>query len=415
MSHARLSPSNTRWPICPGSIEACKDYPNVTNSAAIDGTGTHLLLELCVEQNLSPTTFIEKTIGVGHSDMPEGWTIDAERADRVQMVINYIKRRKTEIKKVVPGAFIEVKSETRVNPGALFGRDDWYGTGDVILTATDEYWRTIFIEVIDLKDGRLFVGAENNTQLRAYGLGACAPYLEYDGTKLKLKDESWDFNVRVTIVQPKGSTPVRYEDLKLSAFVHIGHELHRAACQTDYELAPLVSDGTGKGHCRWCPHRDNCPQLKSDMKKSLDKIPALDLLRSANIHEAPAEQLSEILDAKAQVDAIFKQVEEEAQRRIEDGQEVPGYGMVPGNTIKSWCKDEKQVEKMLKNRGFKAAEIWSRKLSSPAAIVKSARLNAEQKEFLAREYIAETCKTKFGKVKKREFVSAKELFKPSFF
>ena len=49
MSHARLSPSAAhRWSKCPGSVQEEAKYPDVSGDAAVDGTGSHLLLELCI-------------------------------------------------------------------------------------------------------------------------------------------------------------------------------------------------------------------------------------------------------------------------------------------------------------------------------------------------------------------------------
>lgn len=62
MSHARLGPSNHRWPHCPGSIKEEAKYPDTTSPAAHDGTGSHLLLELCITQNRTPESFIGEEI-----------------------------------------------------------------------------------------------------------------------------------------------------------------------------------------------------------------------------------------------------------------------------------------------------------------------------------------------------------------
>ena len=83
--HARLSPSNHRWPHCPVSIREEANYPDTSNPASIDGTGSHLLLEMCLEHETDAKSFINETIGVDHEDKPEGWLVKQDRCDRVQV------------------------------------------------------------------------------------------------------------------------------------------------------------------------------------------------------------------------------------------------------------------------------------------------------------------------------------------
>ena len=56
--HARLSPSSSRWVHCPGSIREEAGYEDVSGEAAIDGTGSHLLLEECLIHNRTAESFI---------------------------------------------------------------------------------------------------------------------------------------------------------------------------------------------------------------------------------------------------------------------------------------------------------------------------------------------------------------------
>jgi len=123
-NHARLAPSNHRWPNCPGSVREEAVYPDVASEAAIDGTGSHLLLEQCIIKNVSPESLISTLIGKGHEDKPEGWVVDSNRAARVRVCIDYIESRD----KYLDGVIVE--SESSSNPGEFFGRDDWWGTAD---------------------------------------------------------------------------------------------------------------------------------------------------------------------------------------------------------------------------------------------------------------------------------------------
>ena len=176
MAHARLSPSNHRWPNCPGSVREEARYPDIAGESAIDGTGSHLLLEMCLIEDVTPNYYEGRIIGVNHEDKPEGWLVSQDRIDRVWMCLNYINRRKEELLTQYPGATIQVQAETQTNPGGMFGRTDWKGTADVTITALIDN-RAVFIEVVDYKDGRGWVNAEGNSQLISYLGGQMRPWI----------------------------------------------------------------------------------------------------------------------------------------------------------------------------------------------------------------------------------------------
>ena len=57
-THARLAPSNHRWPHCAGSVREEERYPDIAGEAAIDGTGSHLLLEYSLMHNVPASAYI---------------------------------------------------------------------------------------------------------------------------------------------------------------------------------------------------------------------------------------------------------------------------------------------------------------------------------------------------------------------
>ena len=61
--HARLSPSNHRWPHCAGSVREESNYPDIAGEAAIDGTGSHILLELSLINNVKASHYDKLIIG----------------------------------------------------------------------------------------------------------------------------------------------------------------------------------------------------------------------------------------------------------------------------------------------------------------------------------------------------------------
>lgn len=232
-SHARLSPSNHRWAHCPGSIREEEPYPDVSGSAAIDGTGSHLLLEMCLKNGVRADIYDGQIIGVGHHDQPNGWLVGIDRCNRVQQCLDYIFNRVQELKNYY-GVMPIVEAESKSNPGEKFFRLDWYGTTDVTICIPG-----LYLEVIDYKDGQGFVSVTGygeygiNTQLSSYLYG-------------KLSKEE---NTRVTIVQPKiTKEPIRFLDVTYDVVNAEAHKLAEEAHKTDDPNAPLNAGPW----CTWC-------------------------------------------------------------------------------------------------------------------------------------------------------------------
>lgn len=401
-NHARLGPSNHRWPHCPGSVREEAAYPDIAGESAIDGTGSHLLLELCLNHGEKADFFIDSLIGVNDRVKPGGWMVDTERAARVQMCLDYIDRRVTELETEYPDADISVESETRSNPGAAFDRDDWWGTVDVTITVTRED-AVKFIEVVDYKDGRGWVHAEGNSQLISYIGGKVIGLV--DGVNIL------NPKLRMTIVQPKTHPPVRYWDVSMEKALVELSKLGTAAAATDDPNAPLVA---GK-HCTWCKHKPNCTKQTEGSIAIVNELSTTtDLgILSENPVNLPSEQLSKLMDTKAGMMAAYDKIEEEIQRRIEAGNHVEGWAMLPGNSRQVWNVSEEEVAKALRGRRMKDSDIYIRSLISPAQCMKlsSGILTDRQKETIKNELITVMAgKLTLKKVSRKEQIEAKELF-----
>jgi len=183
--HARLGPSNHRWPHCPGSVREEANYEDVAGEAAIDGTGSHLLLELCLKHGIRAEQYLNQIIGANHHDKPNGWTVTQDRADRVQLCLDYIFKRVEDLTNE-GYTDVEVIAERKLDPGGAFGRDDWWGTGDVTIIARRN-GLVRFVEVCDYKDGQGYVHHENNTQLISYLFGALRPHIAQHARPMTLK------------------------------------------------------------------------------------------------------------------------------------------------------------------------------------------------------------------------------------
>jgi len=381
-THARLSPSDHRWPHCPGSIRESNNYPDINSPAAIDGTGSHLLLELVLTTGHPIEYYLGRLIEVNHEDKPTGWLIDQDRIERVRMVLNYIERRKTELSKQFPECRIDVESESTSNPGYFFNRLDWWGTTDVTISIYNRFDCCIYIEVIDLKDGRIYVDEKNNPQLLAY-LGG------------KILSCGSCLNGRMTIIQPKTKTPVRYVDITSELLKIELMKLNQAATLTDDLNALLIADNdNGNGHCRWCPHKINCVALKTKTKERLKTVVGENKALFETIQDILGDlsklensKLSEFLDTEGPMMDVYKRAKEEAEKRIDSGRPIPGYAKIPGNSRQIWKGEEEEIAKALINRRLKKDEIYIAKFISPVQVMKHSQLTKKQKEDIRSKFI----------------------------
>lgn len=412
--HARLGPSNHRWPNCPGSVREEERYPDIPGEAAIDGTGSHILLELCLQNNVPAAQYDMQIIGVNHPDNPNGWMVAPDRIERVQMALDYITRRVKELKEMFPGCDVLVESEMRSDPGGAFGRTDWWGTVDITITARHKMTGEVyFIEVADYKDGRGWVGEKMNSQLVSYLFGKMRKYIASGNELVRPFRPERIGGCRMTIIQPKTNPVIRYQcttrpedGLTVASLVDAACELSRAAHATDYPDAPLVS---GK-HCQWCkanPKRGG--HCTAEAEKSMEvvntmttEIVTADTSLFEYIGKAIAdpkslteEQLSQLADAEDGLLAAFKKVKDEIEERIEQGVKVPGYAMQPSRGSRVWNEGEEEIVKKLKSRRLKQADIYPPKLITPAALLSSDLLNDKQKERIEKDLVT----FKAGKLK----------------
>jgi len=410
--HARLGPSNARWPNCPGSVREEERYPDVSGEAAIDGTGSHLLLELCLQNNVPAAQYDQQIIGANHPDNMNGWMVAPDRIKRVQMALDYITRRVVELKEQFPGCTVSVESEQKSDPGGAFGRDDWWGTVDITITARQPMTgEAYFIEVADYKDGRGYVSEKRNTQLTSYLFGKMRPYICSGNELVRPFHPNKVGGCRMTIIQPKTNPVVRYQcstrpedEFTPWGVVDAAIELSQAAVKTDEDNAPVAS---GK-HCQWCkanPKRGG--HCNAETAKSMEVVESMntemtpvkiegdagDQLMSlmfnavADPKSLTVEQLSQLADAKDGIMSVFDKVNAEIQERIEQGTSVPGYDMQPGNSSQVYNESEEVVAKKLKACRMKKDDIFPAKLITPAALMKSENLTTGQKERLKKELI----------------------------
>lgn len=420
--HARLGPSNKRWPECAGSVREEARFPDIAGEAAIDGTGSHILLELCVDNNVRAEHYLGLIIGDNHHDKPNGWLVAQDRCGRVQMCLDYIARRITELTKEYPGCKISVESETKADPGGYFGRTDWWGTVDITITVMNGRL-CMFVEACDYKDGKGWVHVPGNTQLFSYVGGKMRPFIGSGPDKVRPFNSHLVSACRISVVQPKTNPPVRYEDMQTSKVMEELAKMNKAAYATDDPNAPLTP---GK-HCQWC--RANTKRggdCTAESQKSLATVRTMSdeitIQDGQNLFEyigkavadptaLTVDKLTELADAGPGILAAFDAVNKEIERRIGEGEKIPGYAMLPGNDKQVYNLTDDEIAGKLKGLRMKKDQIYPAKLITPAQVLKSNLLKPEQKERFAKSYITKIASEKLSLKKVAyEEPSAEDMF-----
>jgi hypothetical protein len=365
-THAMLSPSKrSRWALCPGSIREEAKYPDEgSGPAAIDGTHSHTLLEHCIKAGLTDPM---DQVGETFTDHEGAFKVDADRAARVKVAIEYIRERSMN------GMF-KVISEQKVDPKFLLGRDDLSGTVDCQIVGPD------WIELIDYKDGMGVVTAEGNMQLEQYAYGVLA--------ELKLPvNGAYPFaDIRMTIIQPKlslkGMAPITFSEVPVSNLMANMGTIITQAAATDKPDAPLVP---GDSQCKFCRAKGSCAALASNVMKEVGVMfqPVTQLpdvaQQSANKDPSTMDdaQIAQIMEAAPLMRQLLEAVEKEALRRMESGQIIPGLKLVNGRGSRAWALPEDQMAEKLIKMGIPKTAVYETKLVSPA---KAEKLTWEKRD-----------------------------------
>lgn len=344
MAHAKLSPSSAhRWSRCPGSVREELKYPDNSGPAALDGTRTHMLLEMCLVMRMDPQMMVGQSI----PDDEGSFTVDQDRASRVKVAIDHIHD--------LGGV---VTTERPVDPSRLVGRDDLGGTVDVTVTTGDT------VHIIDYKDGITPVEAVENDQLIAYALGHLAEY------NLPINGDYPIKHMVLTIVQPKlalkGLPPITSWELSVESLLSRIGGLVIKAKATDDPDAPLVP---GEKQCRFCKAKGGCSAVNTHVMDAVGMFKSIDIVQQAAVTE-PTEmsndKLREVIEAAPLLRQLLEASEAEALRRMQMGQTIPGLKVVNGRGSRTWAHPEDEMATRLKKIGIPAGALYVTKLISPA-------------------------------------------------
>ena len=344
MAHAFLGPSGLDAAIgCEIKIWAEQPYPNTSSPAASEGTAAHELAADCLVYEVAASAYI------GHKIIADGITyiVDADMASFVQVYLDYVN--------AIDGLQCV---EQKLPIEFLTGEKGAQGTADVVIISPDGET----ITVCDLKYGRgVQVNADNNAQLRAYGLAALRQYdLVYDIKTINL-----------AIVQPRLGH-IDTETITTQELIAWGQTIRAVADRILAGPSGLTATPNDKS-CKFCRAKANCPALHAlvtttvtnefnDLTETLS-LPNKVLASMDRIQTIDNEQLAAVMPHLDLINDWCNAVKAECERRMFDGQTVTGFKVVAGKKgNRSWT-DEETVAKIL--AALPNEDIFSMKLISP--------------------------------------------------
>jgi len=303
MAHATLSASGAkRWMSCTPSARLEQQFPNEQSEYAAEGSHAHAIADLRlgrqIANSIKPSAFKKKLAELQANPM-----YSAEMGDYVDDYVSQVSEIYMAAKSKYPSTLALLEQKLDYSKWVPKG----FGTGDVVIISDGA------IEVIDLKYGKgVPVSAENNPQMRLYGLGAIDTY-----------EMLYDFSVvRMTIIQPRlDSTST--EELTVQELLE----------WADAEVVPKAKQAfAGEGefcageHCRFCRARFTCRARAEENLK----------LAQYEFKEPPLlshDEIAEILGKIAELQSWVKDVDEYAlDQAVNHNVKFPGWKLVEGRS-----------------------------------------------------------------------------------
>lgn len=328
--HAKLSASGAkRWMACPPSVALEAEFPNKSSEFAEEGTQAHALAELICRYNNGEMN--KRKFNSELKKLQENKYWNEEMQGYIENYANQVWEIFNEVKKECKDA--EILFEQRLDFSAWV--EEGFGTGDVVIIADGT------VQIIDLKYGKgVGVSAENNPQLRLYGLGAMDTYgMLYDIEKVKM-----------TIIQPRLDN---YSTEEITV-----EELVRWAEEEVKPKAELAYKGEGEycagDHCRFCKAKAVCRARAEENQK----------IAEYDFVEPPTLRPSEISDILRRIDNLVKWVEDvkayALDAALNKGITFEGWKVVEGRSVRQY-KDEQLVYEAL-SETYSDDQIYTKKL-----------------------------------------------------
>lgn len=311
-AHSRCSPSALHRVLnCTPSLVLSEQFDDEESIYSAEGSAGHALAEHLIKKHLKLQT---------RRPTSEYYTDDLVDAvnEYVTFVVSEIEAAKQECKSPVFAVEQKVDISDYI--------DECFGTADMVIITEK------VAQIIDLKLGRgIEVSAEDNDQLKAYGLGV-----------LTMADMLYDIEtVRLTIFQPRISN---YSTWDITA-----EDLRKWGDEVLRPRGAMALIGAGDFHagswCRFCKARFQCRARAEEFLK----MAQMEFRQPALLSD---DEIAEVLtkaDALSKwADDIYAYAQDQA---IVRGKEWPGYKLVEGRSNRKYTSEE-DVEAAAKAAGY---------------------------------------------------------------
>ena len=335
LAHAKLSASGSeKWMTCTPSARVEEQFIDEGSEFAREGTFAHAVFEQSLLNYLGrPVDPLP--VDLIHFDSPA-------LRDYVKQSVDYAIERIEAARERCKDPVIYV--ERRLNFSAWV--PEGFGTGDLVII-TDG-----LVEVLDLKYGKgILVEAQDNSQMRLYGLGAYAELADlYDIT-----------DVRMTILQPRLNN-YGSEELPVK-------ELLAWADKFVVPAAALAWEGKGEfvagDHCTscFCKARYTCPARAAQaLEVAKQEFDVVESAQPPLPESLTVERIAELLPKADMVISWFTDLKAYALKQaVDHNNVVPGYKLVAGRSNRRYENQDAVAEKLLA-AGFPEAVIYERSL-----------------------------------------------------
>lgn len=319
-AHAVLSASAAhRWMRCTPSARLEEEFPNHDTVYSIEGTKAHEMAEM----------LLRKWIDSDYSAIPSDECVDdKEMYASVFPYVEYVTETYMSEKAQSSDAVLFLEQKLDMRPTIPEG----FGTGDAIIICKNR------LHVIDLKYGKgVKVSAKDNEQLRCYAMGAYNLFNELY--------ENID-HVVMAIVQPR-LDHISIDECPLQ-------EITEWVSEKLSPKAKLAYDGRGEyvagDHCRFCKAGGACrARAEKNLEMAKSDFISPDLLSESEV--------AEILPVVDQISNWVDSVKEYALQQAKLGNQIPGYKLVEGRSVRIYTDQDKVIQS-LKKQGYAEAVLF---------------------------------------------------------
>lgn len=343
-AHAKLSASGSKkWLTCTPSAHLEDQFPDEGSSYADEGTFAHEIFELAML--VSAEKLPAGKAKAKYDELKKHDTWSQELEDHVHAAADVARARIEEAKARCKDPVILVEQRLDFSVWVPEG----FGTGDLVIITDD------LVEVLDYKHGKgVFIEAQDNSQMRLYGLGAYNELAHLYDIK----------RVRMTVLQPRldnfGS-----EELTIEELLKWADDIVVPAAKIAWEGAGQFVPGD---HCAsgFCRARFQCA-ARAEANLELAKKDFA-LTEPALLTD---EQIAQVLAKGDEVAKWISDVQSFALTQAEKhGRQWPGFKLVEGRSNRKYSSPDDIAQRLIEN-GIPEAVIYERSLLGITAMEKA--------------------------------------------